>query len=148
MRTNALGRAAGALVGLATVSVLLFLGLLTALDWLGVAQWVSSSAAVGAVITVALAGADAFTPLGTDKSHLLQSKPWPTLAIDFFLAGATGFVVGFVGGRFLLSPESDGLVRLVVLSLAVVLGYGTFVARNVDIYGIAAMVDESEGVQP
>lgn len=148
MRTNALGRAAGALVALAAVSVLLFLGLLTVLDWAGVAQWVASSAAVGAVVTVALAGADAFTPLGTDKSHLLQAKPWPTLAVDFLLASATGFVVGFLGGYFLLSEGADGLVRLVVVSLSVVLGYGTFVARNADIYGIAAMVEADGDAEP
>jgi hypothetical protein len=147
MRTNAIGRAAGALVALAAVSVVLFLGLLTVLGLVGVAQWVASSAAIGAVTTVALAGADAFTPLGTDNARQLRAQPWPTLAVDFLLAGATGFVVGFLGGSILLSPGADGLGRLVVVSLSVVLGYGTFVARNTDIYGIAAMV-EAGGAEP
>jgi hypothetical protein len=146
MRTKPLARATGSLVGLAAVTVLLFLGLLTALTEVGVSQWVASAASVSAVVTVALAGADAFTPLGTDNDGQLRTKPWPTLATDFLFAGVVSFVVGFGGARLLLGPEAGGLRRLVVVSLAVVLGYGTFVGRNLEIYGIES-ADDGDDLQ-
>jgi hypothetical protein len=148
MRTKPLARATGSLVGLAAVAVLLFLGLLTALTEVGIPQWVASATAVGTVVTVSLAVADAFTPLGTDNDGQLRAKQWSTLATDFLVAGVVSFVVGFVGARLLLSPDAGGLRRLVVVSLALVLGYGTFVGRNLEIYGIEPAEDDGDGRQP
>ena len=44
-----------------------------------------------------------------------------------------------------LGPEATGLVRTAVLGVAIVVGYGTFVARNYDVYRPDGPVAAVEG---
>lgn len=149
MRTSPLARALGALVALAVVAAVLFVALLTLLAEFGVPRWAASPGGVGAVVTVVLAAADAFTPLGNvHRATELQAKATRELALDFLVAGLVGFVLGYVGALVVLSPDASGLRKTVVVSLAVVMGYGTFVGRNLAVYGIAPTTDPDTDRQP
>jgi hypothetical protein len=135
MNLGPLARAFGALVGVAALAVVLFVGLVTGLGAAGVQRWVATPAATGAVVPAVLAMADAYTPLGNNtRTELLQHKPVSAFAADLALTGAVGGVLGGVGAVAVLGPEVGGLPRMAVLGVAVAVGYGTFVARNYDVY--------------
>jgi hypothetical protein len=95
--------------------------------------------------------ADAYTPLGSNaRTEQLQEKPPGALAADFALTGAAGGVLAAVGAVALLGPDVGGLARTAVLGAAIAVGYGTFVARNYDVYrpdGPVAAVEDPE-VEP
>ncbi|MFB6072471.1 MAG: hypothetical protein ABEJ88_05825 [Halobacterium sp.] len=135
MNWKALARAAGALLALAGVAAAGFLALVTVLVRVGVPQWTASPAAAAAVVAAVLPAADVYTPLGnTRRTERLRAKAADALAVDFALAAAVGFVAGYAGATILLSGQTAGLARTAVVAVGVALGYGTFVARNVDVY--------------
>ncbi|WP_232702890.1 hypothetical protein [Halobacterium wangiae] len=147
MQLRRLGRAAVALVGLAFVAAVLFSVLLAALEAVGLARSTASPAALGGVVSAALAAADVYTPLGNNsRTATLREKPRGALAADFAAASAVGFATGAVAGAVLLSPGTAEWTRMGVVAAAVLLGYGTFVARNVAVYspGFGAGEDGSE----
>ena len=151
MNWSAFARALGALVGVGALAVVLFVALVTALGAVGVPRWVATTAAAGAVVPAVLGLADAYTPLGSNaRTEQLQEKPAGALAADFALTGAVGGVLAAVGGVALLGPEVGGLARTAVLGAAIAVGYGTFVARNYEVYrpdGPVAAVEDTE-VEP
>lgn len=135
MNWSPFARAFGALVGVGVLAVALFAVLVTALGAAGVPRWTATPAAVGAVVPAVLAMADAYTPLGNNaRTELLQEQRASVLATDVALTGAVGGVLGGVGAVLVLGPETGGLARTGVVGVAVAVGYGTFVARNYDVY--------------
>jgi len=135
MNWSAFARAFGALVGVGALAVVLFVALVTALGAVGVPRWVATTAAAGAVVPSVLGLADAYTPLGSNaRTEQLQEKPPGALAADVALTGAVGGVLAAVGGLALLGPGVGGLARTAVLGAAIAVGYGTFVARNYEVY--------------
>jgi len=145
MDLKPLARAVGALAALAVVAAVSFVVLATVLARAGVPRWTAAPTAVGAVVSAVLAAADAYTPLGnTQRTELLRAKPPGALAVDFGLAAAVGAAAGYAGSLLLLSGQTAGLARTAVVAVAVVLGYGTFVARNFEVYrpGGAATAEE------
>ncbi|WP_232686410.1 hypothetical protein [Halobacterium zhouii] len=135
MRRNGLAGATVALVVLAVLAAVMFVALSVLLSLVGLPQWVVSPVAIGATVTAALAVADVYTPLGdTARTTGLRDLPRAKLGGDVALAAVVGGVVGFLGAYVLLSGDGSGLARLVVLSVAVVAGYATFVSRNLAVY--------------
>lgn len=135
MQLRRLGRAAVALVALAFVAAVLYSVLLMALDAVGVPRSAGSPAALGGVVSAALAAADVYTPLGNNRrTELLREKPADALGVDFAVASVVGFVVGYAGGFFVLSPDAAELTKTSVVAAAVLVGYGTFIARNLEVY--------------
>lgn len=135
MNWSPFGRAVGALVGVGVLAVALFTALVTALVAAGVPRWTATPAAASAVVPAVLALADAYTPLGNNtRTKLLQEKRLGALAADVGLTGAVGGVLGGLGAVVVLGPETSGLARMAVLGVAIAVGYGTFVARNYDVY--------------
>lgn len=151
MNWSPVGRAFGALVGVGVLAVVLYAALVTALGVAGVPRWTATVAAAGAVVPAVLALADAYTPLGNNaRTELLQQQPASGLGADVALTGAVGGVLGGLGAVAVLGPETGGLLRTAVLGVAVAVGYGTFVARNYDVYrpdGPVAAVEDAE-VEP
>ncbi|MCG1004058.1 MULTISPECIES: hypothetical protein [Halobacterium] len=146
MQPLQLARAVGALLGLAVLGAVLFQAALAALAGAGVPSRAASPTAVGAVLPVLLALADAYTPLGSHgRTAALRERPATGLAADALLAAAVGGVVGYAGSNLFLSASASSLAELVVVSAASLSGYVTFVARNLDAYG--GREDEGE-VQP
>ena len=136
MNWSPFARAFGALVGVGALAVALFAVLVTALAAAGVPRWTATPAAAGAVVPAVLALADAYTPLGNNaRTELLQAKPVVAFTADVALTGAVGGVLGGLGAVLVLGPETGGLARTAVLGVAIAVGYGTFVARNYDVYG-------------
>lgn len=136
MQLRELARTLAALVGLAVAAAVLFLGVQAALETTGVAAWVAYPTAVGVVLPPVLAFADVYTPFGnTERTAALQDRRRLRLLADAAFAAAVGGVTGYVGGVLLLSADATSLRELVVLSIAVVLGYVTFIGRNIDVYG-------------
>jgi membrane associated rhomboid family serine protease len=148
MNWSPFARAFGALVGVGALAVVLFVALVTALGAVRVPQWAATTAAAGAVVPAVLGLADAYTPLGSNaRTELLQEKRPGSLAADLALTGAVGGVLGALGAFVLLGPEVGGLARTAVLGVAIAVGYGTFVARNYDIYrtdGPKTIVEDAE----
>jgi len=96
-------------------------------------------------VSAALAAADVYTPLGNNsRTAMLREKSPRALGVDFAAASAVGFVAGAVAGMLLLSPGTAGWTRMGVVVAAVLLGYGTFVARNVAVYSPGYGADGSE----
>lgn len=146
MNLRPLARAFGALVGVGALAAVLFVVLLTALVTVGVPRWVASPAAVGAVVPAMLAFADLYTPLGNnDRTDVIREKRLDALVADFASTAVGGALVGSAGAYAVLGPETSGLARTAVVAVAVAIGYGVFVVRNVDVYrpgGLAADTDE------
>jgi len=143
MQLRRLGPAAVALVALAAVAAVVYTALLTALDAVGVPRSAASPAALGAVVSVALAAADVYTPLGNNqRTEQLREKPADALGVDFAVTSTVGFVVGGGAGVLLLSPDAAELRRMTVVAAAVLVGYGTFVARNLAVYSPRAVADD------
>jgi len=151
MNWSPFARAFGALVGVGALAVVLFAVLVTAFGVADVPRWLATPAAAGAVVPAVLALADAYTPLGNNaRTELLQQQRLGALAADVALTGAVGGVLAGVGAVLVLGPAASGLARAAVLAVAVAVGYGTFVARNYDVYrprGPVAAVDDPE-VEP
>lgn len=125
-----------ALVGLVLAAGALFVGAQSLLVAAGVPEWVAYPTAVGAVLPPVLAFADAYTPFGnTARTSALRALPAGGLAADGALAAGVGGVVGYAGGALFLSPGASSLAELVVVATAVVVGYVTFIARNIEVYG-------------
>jgi len=145
MQLRRLARAAVALVGLALVAAVVFSALVAALEAVGVPRSTASPAALGGVVSAALAAADVYTPLGNNsRTAMLREKSPRAFGVDFAAASAVGFVAGAVAGMLLLSPGTAGWTRMGVVVAAVLLGYGTFVARNVAVYSPGYGADGSE----
>jgi hypothetical protein len=146
MNLRPLARAFGALLGVGALAAALFVGLVTALTAAGVPRWVASPAAIGAVVPAMLAFADLYTPLGSsERTDVIREKRLDALVADFAATAAVGGVVGSVGAYALLGPNPMSLVRTAVVAVAVAIGYGVFVLRNLHVYrpgGLAADTDE------
>ncbi|WP_336036261.1 hypothetical protein [Halobacterium yunchengense] len=150
MNFREVARNAALLVALAAAAAVAFLAVQSALVAAGAPEAAAYPAAVGAVLPPVLAFADAFTPFGnSERTAALGSLPRERLAADGALAAAVGGVVGGVGGALFLAGDATSLAELGVLSAAVVAGYVTFVARNLEVYGGArgSSVDPEE-VEP
>lgn len=136
MQVTGLARNLGALAVLAVGAVALFLAIRAALVAVGVADMTAYATAVGAVLPPVLAVADAYTPFGnSQRTAALRQVPTAELAVDGALAAAVGAGLGFVGGRLFLAGGATSLLELVVVTTAVVVGYVTFIARNIEVYG-------------
>ncbi|MFB6269125.1 MAG: hypothetical protein ABEH83_04220 [Halobacterium sp.] len=136
MHVTRLARGVAALGALAALAAVLFFAVQSALLAAGVPESTAYPTAVGAVLPPVLAVADAYTPFGnTERTDALRSVPAAKLAVDGVLAAAVGAVGGYVGGTLFLSSSATSLAELVVVTTAVVAGYVTFIARNIDVYG-------------
>ena len=143
MQLRRLGRAAVALVVLAAIAAVLYSVLLTALVAVGAPRSAASPAALGAVVSAALAAADVYTPLGNNRrTAQLREKPADALGLDFAVTSAVGFAVGGGAGLLLLTPDAAEVLRTTVVAAAVLVGYGTFVVRNLGVYSPRAVADE------
>lgn len=146
MSVKGFARALGALVGIGLLAVVLFLVLVTAFATVGVPGWMATPVAASAVVPGILAIADVYTPLGNNRRmSVLRQKLPSALAVDFAVTAVVGCVAAFVGSVVLLGPDATSLARTAVVALSVALGYGTFIARNVDVYrGTAPVPDDDE----
>lgn len=149
MDVKPFARALGSLVGVGLLGAVLFLVLVTAFVAVGVPRWMASPVAASAVVPAILAVADVYTPLGNNRRMgVLREKLPSVLAVDFALTAVVGCVVAFVGSVALLAPDTGGLARTAVVGVAVALGYGTFIARNVDVYRETAPVPDGDEFDP
>jgi hypothetical protein len=146
MNLRPLARAFGALLGVGALAAALFVTLVTALTAVGVPQWVATPAAIGAVVPAMLAFADLYTPLGnSERTDIIREKRLDALVVDFAATAVVGSLVGSVGAYALLGPNPTSLVRTGVIAVAVAVGYGVFVVRNVHVYqpgGLGADTDD------
>lgn len=131
MDTSRLLRSAVALVAVGLLAGALGMVLILALDATGLPQQAAYAIGAGAAVAVTLAIADTYTPIGSGPSDRLSGQPREKLAVDFLL---TGLVAGAVGAGLALLGVANVAGGLLVIGISVAIGYGTFVARNVDEY--------------
>lgn len=131
MNTSRLLRSAVALVAVALLAGALGMVLILVLDAVGLAQQSAYAIGAGAAVAVTLAVADTYTPIGSGPSEQLSTQPREKLAADFLL---TALVAGAVGAGLSLLGFAAIAGGLLVIGISVAIGYGTFVARNVDEY--------------
>lgn len=131
MDTSRLLRSAVALVVVGFFAGALGMVLILVLDTAGLGQQAAYVVGAGTAVAVTLAIADTYTPIGSGPTEHLSAQPRQKLALDFVL---TALVTAAIGAVLALAGFANVAGGLVVIGVSVAIGYGTFVARNVDAY--------------
>lgn len=131
MNTKRLLRSTVALVAVGLLAGALGMALILVLDTAGLRE--QSAYVIGASVAVAvtLSVADTYTPIGSGPSEFLADQPREKLGVDFIL---TGLVAAAVGALIALGGLAGIAGGLLGIAISVVIGYGVFIARNVDAY--------------
>jgi predicted Kef-type K+ transport protein len=131
MDTSRLLRSVVALVAVGLLAGALGIVLILVLGGLGLGQEAAYSIGAGMAVAVTLAIADTFTPIGSGPRDRLADQARGKLALDFGLTTAVAAAVGALLSLAGLASVASGLL---VIGISVAIGYGTFVARNVEAY--------------
>lgn len=131
MDTSRLLRSAVALVGVGLLAGALGMVLIFSLSSAGLAQQSAYAIGAGMAVAVTLAVADTYTLVGSGPTDQLSGQAREKLAVDFLL---TGLVAAAVGALLTLAGAASIAGGLLVIGISVAIGYGTFVARNIDAY--------------
>ena len=131
MNTSRLLRSAVALVAVGLFAGALGMVLILLLDTAGLGQQAAYVVGAGAAVAVTLAIADTYTPIGSGPTQHLSAQRQQKLALDFVL---TGLVAAAIGAGLSLAGFAAIAGGLLVIGISVAIGYGTFVARNIDAY--------------
>lgn len=131
MDTSRLLRATVALVVIGLFAGALGMLLIFLLDAAGLGQQAAYVVGASAAVAVTLAIADTYTPIGSGPTERLSAQPLEKLAVDLLLT--TLVAVAVAAGLSLagVAPIAGGILAI---GISVAIGYGTFVARNVDAY--------------
>lgn len=131
MDTSRLLRSTVALVAVGLLAGVLGMVLILFLDAIGLRQQSAYVIGASAAVAVTLTIADTYTPIGSGPSQQLADQPREKLGVDFAL---TGFVAAAVGALIALGGFAGIAGGIVGIGISVVIGYGVFIARNVDAY--------------
>lgn len=131
MDTSRLLRSTVALVAVGLFAGALGMVLILVLDTAGLGQQAAYAVGAGTAVAVTLAIADTYTPIGSGPTEHLSAQPQQKLALDFVL---TSLVAAAIAAGLALAGFADTAGGLIVIGISVAIGYGTFVARNVDAY--------------
>lgn len=131
MNTSRLLRSTVALLVVGLFAGALGMVLILVLDTAGLGQQAAYVVGAGMAVAVTLAIADTYTPIGSGPTEHLSAQPTQKLALDF---GLTSLVAAALGAVLALAGFADIAGGILVIGISVAIGYGTFIARNVDAY--------------
>ena len=131
MNTSRLLRSTVALLAVGLFAGALGMVLILVLDAAGLGQQAAYVVGAGMAVAVTLAIADTYTPIGSGPTEHLSAQSGPKLAFDFVL---TSLVAAAIGAALALAGFAGAAGGLIVIGISVAIGYGTFIARNVDAY--------------
>lgn len=131
MNTSRLLRSTVALIAVGLFAGALGMVLILGLDAAGLGQQAAYVVGAGMAVAVTLAIADTYTPIGSGPTEHLSVQATRKLALDF---AVTALVAAAVGAALALAGFADVAGGILVIGISVAIGYGTFIARNVDAY--------------